>query len=179
MCTRRRLKSALALAQSDQSSLYAQWVAKVPNFLHVKNDDSDQTGWMPRLIWVFAGPTCHLFGFVMHRLIFSILYLWAKHLSRNVRKQTFRRVRRTKTQISLCVRAGWSEYLHSGARNFVLLAILNAPNEALRKHAYSNTPKILPPKTVRFQIKKIWYFSHFCSKHRLWVLVRTTSARRF
>ena len=30
--------------------------------------DSDQTGWMPRLIWVFAGRTCHFVGFVMRRL---------------------------------------------------------------------------------------------------------------
>ena len=28
----------------------------------------DQTGWMPRLIWVFAGCTCHFVGFVMRRL---------------------------------------------------------------------------------------------------------------
>ena len=34
-------------------------------------------------------------------------------------------------------------------------------------------------KPERFQIKKLWYFSYFCSKHRLWVLVRTASARRF
>ena len=26
----------------------------------VHSEDSDQTGWMPRLIWVFAGRTCHL-----------------------------------------------------------------------------------------------------------------------
>ena len=26
--------------------------------------------------------------------------------------------------------------------------------------------------------KKLWHFSYFCSKHRLWVLVRTASARR-
>ena len=31
--------------------------------------DSDQTGQMPRLIWVFAGRTCHFFGFVLQRLI--------------------------------------------------------------------------------------------------------------
>ena len=30
-----------------------------------------------------------------------------------------------------------------------------------------------------FQIKNFWYFSYFCSKHRLWVLVRTASTRRF
>ena len=33
-------------------------------------------------------------------------------------------------------------------------------------------------KPESFQIK-IWYFPYFCSKHRLWVLVRTASARGF
>ena len=27
--------------------------------------------------------------------------------------------------------------------------------------------------------EKLWYFPYLCSKHRLWVLVRTASARRF
>ena len=31
--------------------------------------DSDQTGHMPRLNWIFAGSTCHFVGFVMRRLI--------------------------------------------------------------------------------------------------------------
>ena len=31
------------------------------NWVH--SEDSDQTGWMPRLIWVFAGRTCHFVGF--------------------------------------------------------------------------------------------------------------------
>ena len=46
----------------------------------------------------------------------------------------------------------------------------------LRKHAYSNT--MLPPKTENFQIKN-WYFSYFCSKHRLCVLIGTASVRQF
>ena len=33
------------------------------------SEDSDQTGRMPRLIWVFAGRTCHFVGFVMRWLI--------------------------------------------------------------------------------------------------------------
>ena len=49
---------------------------------------------------------------------------------------------------------------------------------ALRKHAYSNILKILPKKW-KISDKKFWYFSCFCSKHRLWVLVRTASLRRF
>ena len=39
--------------------------------------------------------------------------------------------------------------------------------------------EILLPKTESFQIKILIFFSFFCSKHRLWVLVRTASPRRF
>ena len=41
----------------SESSLCTQWVAKNPRFLHADSEDSDQTGRMPRLIWVFAGRT--------------------------------------------------------------------------------------------------------------------------
>ena len=53
----------------SESSLCAQWVTKQPRFLHADSEDSDQTGRMPRLIWVFAGRTNHFVGFVMRRLI--------------------------------------------------------------------------------------------------------------
>ena len=52
----------------SESSLCTQWVAKDPSFLHADSEDSDQTGRMPRLIWVFAGRTCHFVGFVMRGL---------------------------------------------------------------------------------------------------------------
>ena len=39
----------------SESSLCAQWVAKDPSFLHADSEDSEQTGWMPMLIWVLAG----------------------------------------------------------------------------------------------------------------------------
>ena len=39
----------------SESSLYVQLVAKHPTFLYADSEDSDQTGRMPRLIWVFAG----------------------------------------------------------------------------------------------------------------------------
>ena len=82
LCAQRRLRSDWASAQADQSrrcgirpgwsesSLCAQWVAKDPSFLRADSEDSDQTGRIPRLIWVFAGCTCHFAGFVMRRLIF-------------------------------------------------------------------------------------------------------------
>ena len=53
----------------SESSQCAQWVAKDPSFLHADSKDSDQTGLMPRLIWVFAGRTCHFVGFAMRWLI--------------------------------------------------------------------------------------------------------------
>ena len=60
--------------------------------------------------------------------------------------------------------------------NYVPIYIFTNP---LRKHAYSNILKILQPKKGKFSNKKFWYFSYSCSKHRLWVLVRTASSRRF
>ena len=47
---------------------------------------------------------------------------------------------------------------------------LCSPFIPLRKHAYSNILKILPPKKKKKKIsdKNFWYFSYFCSKHRLW-----------
>ena len=44
----------------SESSLYTQWVVKDPSFLHLDSKDSDQTGWMLRLIclsWVHM-PFC-------------------------------------------------------------------------------------------------------------------------
>ena len=61
LCTQWRLRPAWASAQSDQSLLCAQWVAKDPRFLHADSEGSDQTGRMPRLIWVLLGaPTISL-----------------------------------------------------------------------------------------------------------------------
>ena len=66
LCAQRRLRSAWASAQSDQSlrcTLNGQL-----SFLHADSEDSDQTGRMARLIWVFAGRICHFVGFVMRQL---------------------------------------------------------------------------------------------------------------
>ena len=39
--------------------------AWVPGYPQSTQQDSDQTGWMPRLIWIFAGLTCHFVGYMM------------------------------------------------------------------------------------------------------------------
>ena len=44
----------------SDSSLCAQWVDKNPSFLHADSEDSDQIGWMSRLIRVFARRTAIL-----------------------------------------------------------------------------------------------------------------------
>ena len=103
LCAKRRLGSAWASAQSDQrrSSLGAQWVAKDPNFLHADSEDSDQTGPMPRLIWLFAGRTWHFVGFVMRRLRCTICK--PEYLMLNF----FMRTAKTLIRLGGC--PGWSE----------------------------------------------------------------------
>ena len=77
VCAQQRLGSdwADAHAQSDQSSLYAQWIAKDLLFLYGDSEDSDQTGRMPWLIGVFAGRTCHIVGFVVTRLTLQTVFI--------------------------------------------------------------------------------------------------------
>ena len=69
MCAQRRFRSAWASALSDQCLLCAQRVARDQSFLHADSKDSDQTGRMPRLIWVVSSRTSHTVGFVMRWLI--------------------------------------------------------------------------------------------------------------
>ena len=52
----------------------SQWVAEDPVFLHSDSEDSDQTGRMSRLIWVFAGRRGHFVVLVVRRFIKSEPY---------------------------------------------------------------------------------------------------------
>ena len=54
----------------SESSLCTQWVAEDPMFL-------DQTGRMPRLVWVFAGRKGHYVGFVRMWLKYGFT-IWAR-----------------------------------------------------------------------------------------------------
>ena len=45
----------------SESSLCTQWVDKDLSILHANSEDSDQTGRIPKLIWVFTGRTVILF----------------------------------------------------------------------------------------------------------------------
>ena len=80
VCAKRRLRLAWASPHSDQSSLCAQWVAKVPNFLRA--DCEDWSDWMDAqadlcLPWAHT----HFVGFVMLWLIFGFVMLQLTLLS--------------------------------------------------------------------------------------------------
>ena len=69
MCAQQTLRSAWASAQSLgirpvwSESLLSTWKKLVFLATHwVHREDSDQTGRMPRLIWMFAWHTCHFVG---------------------------------------------------------------------------------------------------------------------
>ena len=71
ICAKRRLRSAWASAQSDQSSLCVQWVAKDPRFLHA--DSEDWSDWADAqadlsLRWAHT----HFVGFVLRQLLYLV-----------------------------------------------------------------------------------------------------------
>ena len=62
LCDQRPPKTQISLGVRpvwSESSLGAHRVAEDSVFLHADSEDSDQTGRMPRLIWVFAGRRDH------------------------------------------------------------------------------------------------------------------------
>ena len=84
VCAQRRLGSAST--QSDQSSLSAWRKLGSLATYWAHSEDSDQTGRMPRLIWVFAGHTCHFSGFVVRQLsyLFHLQLLRINQASKKV-----------------------------------------------------------------------------------------------
>ena len=64
-CAQRRHRSACASAQSDQSLRCPHEQTLGPQLPIERTTKTDQTGRMPRLIWVFAGHKGHSVGFVL------------------------------------------------------------------------------------------------------------------
>ena len=106
----------------SEFSLWVQWVAKDPSFLHADSKDSDQTEWMPRLNLVFAGRTCRFVGFFMclpvHDKTYNKTCVTSKdsvqpvHLPGMIRlglSLCRRNMRLAKTLVRLRGCAGWSE----------------------------------------------------------------------
>ena len=68
----------------------------------------------------------------------------------------------------------WSNAFFHGLLNIIRIKFY-ITKTCLFKYTENFTTK----NKWKFSDKKFWYFSHFCSKHRLGVLFRTASARRF
>ena len=71
LCAQQRLRSAWALAWSDQSLRCALSGQLKTQCFFMQTEKTLITRQMPSLIWVFAGRICHFVGFVMRRLIWA------------------------------------------------------------------------------------------------------------
>ena len=113
----------------SESSLCAQWVAKDPSFLHADSKDSDQTGRMPRLIWVFAGRTLTL-------LVLSCRGSYSYHAILNkVNKQTKKNKTEEATMKSIITTTKaplWIDEYNTLGMGVGLLMLLRAHNPRLR-----------------------------------------------
>ena len=72
----------------SESSQWSQWAM----FLRADCEDSDQTGRMPRLMWVFAVHTDHFVGFVVRRLTLIRLLLGGFFVCSDVSVWKFRNI---------------------------------------------------------------------------------------
>ena len=114
----------------SESSLCAQRVAKDPSFLHADSEDSDQTGRMPRMIWVFAGRTCHFVGFVMRRLKVAFYHCFSIDNDVNISSPCSKTVHTKFTKTSLILRGHpsppiWSkniQFLPNSVRHYLLFS---------------------------------------------------------
>ena len=94
--------------------------------LNANNVDPDQTPLSGTLCLNELNP--HGDDTCCSKIVYTISCL-CHEMSRNERKHTFWHVRQTNTQISLRIRAVWSESSLSAWSNFASLAIRNAPSE--------------------------------------------------
>ena len=111
MCAQQRLRSAWASAQYDQSSLFT-WRKLGSLAAHwADSEDSDQTGRMPRLIWVFAWCTVILLVLSWGGSYTESYCCWDE-ISKIclMTKPTKWHVRPVKTQISLGILPVWSVF---------------------------------------------------------------------
>ena len=72
----RRLRSTCSSAQSVRVFAVFSVASGGPQIFYANSEDSDQTGWMPRPIRVFAGRTSQVVGFVMLRFINLWYFRW-------------------------------------------------------------------------------------------------------
>ena len=168
LCAQRRLRSVWASDQSDQSlrcvgcpdwsesSLCAQWVAKDPSFLHADSEDSDQTGRMSRLIWVFAGRTLILLVLSCHGSNGSVISRCmqisehCKHISFSSSYKythTYMHIRRHMRKI----RSHTHTYMHT-----VTTSLITHIYVQRQTHACRHTQTNIKPATTILLREKVW-----------------------
>ena len=72
----------------SESLMCAHWVAKYPSFL-MRTAKTDQTGQMPRLIWVFAGRTAILLVLSCHHSITFAIWHVAISLDSIIKSESY------------------------------------------------------------------------------------------
>ena len=82
----RPAKTQISLGIRPVWSVFAVCMKKAWSLatLWAQSEDSDQTGQMPRLMWVFAGHTYHFVGVVMMRLVYPKQFLQPYFMTRFV-----------------------------------------------------------------------------------------------
>ena len=137
----------------SESSLCAQWVVKDPTFLHAADAQADLS-----LRWAHM-PFCSFFSCTgSNDISFHIGQIKRKYVGCNVRKRTFCHVCPTKTQISLRIRAVWSE------------SPLATWKKKLRVHGYPKCASEDSDQTARMR-SLIWIFAgRICPKVRFLTL---------
>ena len=85
LCTQRRLRSACATALV----FAVRSIIGSSSLLYAVSDDSDVTGQMTRLIWVFVGRAGHFVGFVMLKLTYLSAWAVAGYCQVSVRTALF------------------------------------------------------------------------------------------
>ena len=174
----------------SESSLCAKWLAKDPRFLHADSEDSDQTGRMPRLIWVFAGRTVILlvlswdgsFYTVMCQQFSNILYVvnCIEQVNRLMTKPTKWHVRPAKSQISLGIRTVWSVLVVRMNKVWVLRYALSAQRRLIRLGIRPGWPiRVFAGRTyhfVGFDVRRLKcyvcpyiYYPKRCPTNQTWL----------
>ena len=68
----------------SEYSLSALWIAKDAKFLHADIEDSEQTSWVRRLIWIFVACT---YQKVLSHVAAHVYYAWSKCLNHEKKKK--------------------------------------------------------------------------------------------
>ena len=165
--------------QRLMSSLCAQCGAKDPSFLHASSEDFDQTGRMPRLIWVFTGRTHTLFVLSCRSSCVD-WYLSVPREPGRAAKQDLKMSRdMTKQTKLLCaqwrLRLAWAS---AQSDQSLLPAWRNLVNTYEPRHDKTNKVTVRPSKTqislgnrpvFAVRMKKVWVLTYpLSAQRRLW-----------